>query len=226
MPDDESGPAADATGAPVDGRRLRYAHRRGELLAAATEHVLDHGLHDLTLRRIAEGAGVSHATLVHHFATRDALISEIVDRVLTETFSSPELVAGAEDPLRALWSRATDPRGRRHVRLFVAVTGRSLHGEPAFADAVARSIRSRTALIARALEAEGRSPAEASADATLILGTMRGLIVDLLLTDDRARVDAAFDAFLAARAPDARPAEARHTATPRPPDEGPAAGSP
>ncbi|WP_414171570.1 TetR/AcrR family transcriptional regulator [Clavibacter tessellarius] len=74
---------------PVDGRRLRYAHRRGELLRAATEHVLEHGLDDLTLRGLADGVGVSHATLVHHFATRDGLIAEIVERVLAETFSSP-----------------------------------------------------------------------------------------------------------------------------------------
>ncbi|WP_445337713.1 TetR/AcrR family transcriptional regulator [Clavibacter sp. CFBP 8614] len=185
---------------PVDGRRLRYAHRRGELLRAATEHVLEHGLDDLTLRSLADGVGVSHATLVHHFATRDGLIAEIVARVLAETFSSPDLVAGADDPLRALWTRATAPEGRRHVRLFVAITGRSMHGDPPFADAVARSLRDRTALIAGALEAAGRPAAEASAAATVILGVMRGLMVDLLLTGDRERVDAAFAAFVAGQA--------------------------
>jgi AcrR family transcriptional regulator len=184
----------------IDGRRLRYAHRSGELLRAATEHVLDHGLDDLTLRGIAEGVGVSHATLVHHFATRDALITEIVEIVLAETLSSPDLVDGADDPLRALWARATDPDGLRHVRLFVAITGRSLHGDPPFASAVARSIRDRTTLIARALEAGGRPPAEAQAAATVILGTMRGLMVDLLLTGDRERVEAAFAAFAAGQA--------------------------
>ncbi|WP_317231869.1 TetR/AcrR family transcriptional regulator [Clavibacter capsici] len=184
----------------IDGRRARYAHRRGELLRAATEHVLDHGLDDLTLRGIAEGVGVSHATLVHHFATRDALITEIVEIVLAETFSSPDLVDGAHDPLRALWARATDPEGRRHVRLFVAITGRSLHGDPPFASAVARSVRDRTVLIARALEAAGRPPAEAQAAATVVLGTMRGLMVDLLLTGDRERIEAAFAAFAAGQA--------------------------
>jgi AcrR family transcriptional regulator len=184
----------------IDGRRRRYAHRRGELLRAATEHVLDHGIDGLTLRGIADGVGVSHATLVHHFASRDALIAEIVERVLAETFSSPDLVAGADDPLRTLWARATDPEGLRHVRLFVAITGRSLHGDPPFAGAVARSIRERTTLIAAALEAAGRAPADASATATLILGAMRGLMVDLLLTGDRERIDAAFAALAAGQA--------------------------
>ncbi|WXZ49707.1 hypothetical protein WDV94_13600 [Clavibacter tessellarius] len=112
----------------------------------------------------------------------------------------PDLVAGAEDPLRALWARATAPEGRRHVRLFVAITGRSMHGDPPFADAVARSLRDRTALVAGALEAAGRPSAEASAAATVILGVMRGLMVDLLLTGDSARVDAAFAAFVAGQA--------------------------
>ncbi|RZI53447.1 MAG: TetR/AcrR family transcriptional regulator, partial [Pseudonocardia sp.] len=32
----------------VDGRTLRYQHRRPELLAAATEYVLDHGIGDVS----------------------------------------------------------------------------------------------------------------------------------------------------------------------------------
>ena len=37
----------------VDGRTLRYQHRRPELLAAATEYVLDNGIGDLSLRDMA-----------------------------------------------------------------------------------------------------------------------------------------------------------------------------
>jgi AcrR family transcriptional regulator len=36
----------------VDGRTLRFQHRRPELLAAATEYVLDHGIAGLSLRRL------------------------------------------------------------------------------------------------------------------------------------------------------------------------------
>jgi AcrR family transcriptional regulator len=181
----------------VDGRSLRYAHRREELLAAATEHVLEHGLTGLSLRRIAETAGVSHATLEHHFTSRDRLIVEIVDRVLSVMFSAPEVSTGDTDPLRAIWTHATSERGRRHIRLFLAITGQSMHQEPAFAAAVVRSVRFRVDLLADAIERDGLPRPQALAVATAVLGTMRGLLADLLLTGDDERVNAAFDWFAA-----------------------------
>jgi DNA-binding transcriptional regulator YbjK len=37
----------------IDGRTLRYQHRRSELLDAVGEYVLDHGIATLSLRRVA-----------------------------------------------------------------------------------------------------------------------------------------------------------------------------
>ena len=181
----------------VDGRRRRYEHRREEVLLAATEHALEHGLAGLSLRKVAETVGVSHATLVHHFTSKDRLVAEIVDLVLTRTFSSPDLVAaGDPDPLRTLWRHATAPGGRRQIRLFTAITGHALHGSPDLAAAVSRSLQQRTALLTRALVADGAPPGQAAALATLVLGTMRGLLVDLLVTGDEERVEAALEELL------------------------------
>jgi hypothetical protein len=36
----------------VEGRTVRFQHRRPEQLAAATEYVLDHGVAGLSLRRL------------------------------------------------------------------------------------------------------------------------------------------------------------------------------
>ncbi|GAA4962166.1 TetR/AcrR family transcriptional regulator [Kineococcus glutinatus] len=188
----------DAGGAPKeDGRRLRYRHRREELRQAATEHALEHGIASLSLRTVAETAGVSHATLVHHFGTKERLVAEIVEEVLTRAFSSPGLVAGDEDPLRALWRHATSERGLRSLRLFAAVTGHALHDQPELAAAVRRSLDERTALLTTGLRRAGCPAAEAAPLATLALGAMRGLVADLLVTGDRARVDAAVEVLLA-----------------------------
>lgn len=186
----------------VDGRRLRFEHRRGEVLRAATEHALDHGLADLSLRKVAQTVGVSHATLVHHFTTKDDLVAEIVDLVLARSFTLPDLADDDPAPLETIWRRATSDEGRRHVRLFVAVTGHAMHGNPALRDAVARSVRERTALLAAGLVRHGCPEDEASALATSLLATLRGLLTDLLVTDDDERVRAAFrdlDAELATR---------------------------
>ncbi|WP_432509446.1 TetR/AcrR family transcriptional regulator [Kineococcus auxinigenes] len=181
----------------VDGRRLRYRHRREELLQAATEHAVRHGLGQLSLRRVAESAGVGHAALLHHFGTREQLVSEIVERVLDRAFTAPELLDGDPPggPLRALWRHATAERGEAHVRLFLAITGAALHDE-ALAGAVRRSVRERTGMLEAGLVREGCPPEQAAATATLVLGTMRGLVLDRLVTGDTARVDAAFEAFV------------------------------
>jgi AcrR family transcriptional regulator len=181
----------------IDGRTLRYANRREELLAAATTHVLEHGMDDLTLRSIAATAGVSHGTLVHHFQTRDRLVAEIVDRVLARMFSAPTLTDGDDDPLRAIWAHSTAPAGRRYIRLFIAITGQAMYPRPPFADAVERSIRHRITLIADALEHAGRSREQSVAMATVVLSAMRGLMIDLLVTGDEDRIDAAFEWLLA-----------------------------
>ncbi|PRY13524.1 TetR family transcriptional regulator [Kineococcus rhizosphaerae] len=187
---------ADAVPPREDGRRLRYRHRREELLQAATEHVVAEGLAQASLRRVAEGVGVSHAALLHHFGTREDLLAEIVERVLTRAFSAPGLHEGDPDgPLRALWRHATAEPGRRHVRLFLAVTGQALYDE-GLAATVSRSVRERTDLIAAGFAAAGADPATARSLGTLVLSTMRGLLLDRLVTGDTDRVDAAFELFV------------------------------
>ena len=179
----------------VDGRKLRFQHRRGEVLAAAMEHALDEGLDDLSLRKVARSAGVSHATLVHHFSSKDRLVAEIVDRVLSETLSLPDMPRDHPDPLRAIWRRATDRNSRRYVRLFVAITGQAMHGDPALTKAVAASMNQRIDLIAAGLILHGCPEPRARTLATSLMATLRGLFVDLLTTGDEQRVNAAFEDF-------------------------------
>lgn len=187
----------------VDGRKLRFEHRRAEVLRAATEHALDHGLADLSLRKVAQTVGVSHATLVHHFTTKDDLVAEIVDLVLARSLAMPDLADDDPAPLESIWRRGTSDDGLRYVRLFTAITGHAMHGNPTLRDAVARSMRQRTALLATGLARHGCPETEATALATSLLSTLRGLLVDLLVTDEYDRVRAAFadlDAELARRA--------------------------
>ncbi|WP_031469636.1 TetR/AcrR family transcriptional regulator [Sciscionella sediminilitoris] len=181
----------------VDGRKQRFEHRRGEVLRAATEHALDHGLDELSLRKIAQTVGVSHATLVHHFGTKEQLVAEIVELVLAGTLAVPDLPQDDPDPLRTIWRRATADRGRRYVKLFVAITGQAMHGDEALVNAVAASMRQRTNLLAEGLARNGCPPSRTQAVATALLAGLRGLFVDLVTTGDTDRVDAAFEDMLA-----------------------------
>ena len=177
----------------VDGRKLRFEHRRAEVLRAATEHALDHGLSGLSLRKVAQSVGVSHATLVHHFTTKDDLVAEIVDLVLADPLALPDLADDDPAPMETLWRRATSSEGRRYIRLFTAITGQAMHGNPVLRDAVARSIRQRTSLFAADLVRHGCPAPESIPLATSLLSTLRGLLVDLLVTGEDERVRAAFE---------------------------------
>ena len=93
----------------IDGRRLRYQHRRGDLLEAIAEYVLDNGVASLSLRRVGEAVGVSHVTIQHHFGSKDELVTEIVEHLLERTFAPRGDYAGVDSAgtMRALWSNWT-----------------------------------------------------------------------------------------------------------------------
>ena len=68
----------------IDGRSVRYQHRKSELLDAATEYVLAHGLSDLSLRPLAQQLGISHASLLRHFSSKDELVMAVLERIRTD----------------------------------------------------------------------------------------------------------------------------------------------
>ncbi|AYF76183.1 TetR/AcrR family transcriptional regulator [Nocardia yunnanensis] len=183
------------TGKRVDGRTLRFQHRRPELLAAATEYVLDHGVQELSLRRAAEALGISHATLIRHFHTKDALISEVLEhiradfeqRLLTEELRTVDSPA---ELLRAAWEHLCRPREQRQFLVLfelVAVAARSPEHPRS------RLVTDWLTVIERELTRYRWPIQTASRTATFILAQVRGLQLDLLTTGDRARVDAAFE---------------------------------
>lgn len=185
----------------VDGRTLRYQHRRGELLEAVGEYVLENGVASLSLRRAAEAVGVSHVTLQHHFGTKQELVGEIVEHLLERTLIPQEVYAqGTPNPdldlttrWRVLWAHLTSPAGQRDIRLFEEVLAQSQFAEAGYASTVSRSIKHRIELTAANAVALGCPAEEAPAFATVALATLRGLVIDLLATGERERVDAAFE---------------------------------
>ena len=117
----------------IDGRSLRYQHRRGELLEAVGEYVLDNGLASLSLRRVAEAVGVSHVTLQHHFGTKEQLVGEIVEHLLERTLipkgvyptGSPIPTGTSPTRWRALWAQLTSPPGLRDIACSSRCSGRA-----------------------------------------------------------------------------------------------------
>jgi AcrR family transcriptional regulator len=175
---------------------------RAALLGAAIGHLAESGLGGATLRSIASAIGTSHRMLIYHFGSRDGLMLAIVRSVEEEQRAAmAELAAdsGASvaDLARHMWQRVADPRLHPHERLFFELYGRALQGDPGAAPMLTWVVPAWVDQLTALLVDRGVPPDRAGATARLGLATVRGLLLDLLATGDRAGADAAMELFVA-----------------------------
>src|SRR5690242_13985167 len=69
----------------MPGRKAPEEHRRRDILGAAYEVAVRHGIEALTVRAVAARASVSHGTVLFHFTRRDELVVALLDTVLEAT---------------------------------------------------------------------------------------------------------------------------------------------
>ncbi len=175
---------------------------KDRLLHAAVEHLAGQGISDLSLRRLAAALGTSHRMLIYHFGSRGGLLVEVVRaveaqqrQILAELRQQPGTCP--QDVARSFWRRLTDPSLAPQERLFFELYGQALHGRPYAAPLLDNVIDSWLEPLTATLQ-DGDDPDRATpADARLALAVARGLLLDLLATNDHAGVDAAFERYLA-----------------------------
>ncbi|WP_327358971.1 TetR/AcrR family transcriptional regulator [Streptomyces sp. NBC_01304] len=175
--------------------------RRGRIVDAAVDHVAAHGISDLSLRRLGAAIGVSHRMLIHYFGSKEQLLVEIVRTselrqraLLSQLRLEPGL--SPADASRRLWQQLTDPELAGQERLFFEICAQGLRGRPEVAPLLERLVTDWLEPLVAAEVAAGVDPATARNRARLGLATVRGLLLDLLATGDRAGVDAAMEEFL------------------------------
>ena len=174
---------------------------RGRLLAAAMEHVAEHGVAGLTLRGLAPAVGTSHRMLIYHVGSKAGLLAAIVREVeegqralFAELAADPD--ADPADAARRYWRQLTDPAQRARERLFFDVYVRALHGTPGTESLIGNVMEPWLAAMEAWQAALGLPPEVARPRARLALAASRGLLLDLAATGDRAAVDAAMDQFI------------------------------
>ena len=161
--------------------------RRQALLDAIVEEVAIRGIGDRSLRDVAAAVGTSHRMLLHHFGSRDELLLAIVDEVERRQMSMMrELPPDPADAIAAMWASLRRPELRPFERLFFECYARGAQGEQPYAQMLPGAVHAWLADTATADPAFVR----------LGLAVMRGLLLDLVGTDDRAAVDAAAQAFV------------------------------
>jgi AcrR family transcriptional regulator len=104
-----------------EGRRAHGALPRqaAKITGAVTEYVLDHGAAELSLRPVAVAVGVTHATLLRHFSTKEGLIAAVAQHI-RESFehdltTDPQLTTAesSTELARAVWRKLCNPQQRR-----------------------------------------------------------------------------------------------------------------
>jgi AcrR family transcriptional regulator len=192
----------DAAEHGVDGRTLRHQHRRPELLAGAVEYVLEHGVAELTLRPMAEALGVTHATLLRHFGTKEALVEEVISAIridLLDTLAASVGDIAAAPPahsMRTVWRQLCEPTERRQFVLLFELVAMQSRQPDRFGSLATLLISDFLEPIEASLCNLGLSRPDARNLATGFLAQLRGLQLDLAVSGDQRRVDAAMDAYI------------------------------
>lgn len=169
--------------------------RRAELLDACYAYVLEHGLTDLTLRPLAAATGTSPRVLLYLFGSKEELVRALLARArheqMTLMASALDRSAGGFEALvDRLWTFLTGPRQRPVVRLTYEAFLLSLSHNPGpWTDFAAESVRGWLDLLIGAQPDTPRQEAETRA--TRVLALIRGLLLDLLASEDYERVESA-----------------------------------
>jgi AcrR family transcriptional regulator len=111
-------------------RAQQRAATRLAIVRAAGDCLVEDGYSAFTTRRVAEHAGVAQSTLMHHFATREALLVEAVSMLATalaeEALDGVHLAAlrtpaERETVLDEAWRIFTSPQALAGVQIWAAV---------------------------------------------------------------------------------------------------------
>ena len=165
--------------------------RRRQLLDALVEEFAAGGVGDRSLRDVAAAVGTSHRMLLHHFGSREDLLVAIVEQVERRQMGLlPELPTTPAESFAAMWADLRRPELRQLERLFFECYARAAQGEKPFAQMVPGAVDGWLAEVA-AVAGDAFDPAMAR----LGLAVVRGLLLDLVATEDEAGVDAAANAF-------------------------------
>ena len=166
--------------------------RRRQLLDALVEEFAAGGVGDRSLRDVAAAVGTSHRMLLHHFGSREDLLLAIVEQVERRQMGLlPELPTDPAGSFAAMWSDLHRPELRHLERLFFECYARAAQGEKPFARMVPSAVDGWLAEVA-AVAGGAFDPAMAR----LGLAVVRGLLLDLVATEDEAGVAAAANAFV------------------------------
>jgi AcrR family transcriptional regulator len=172
---------------------------RDRTLARLVAHVRTHGLPaDPSLRYFAEQLGTSHRMLAYYFGSREQMLGTVLAAMRAEereTLWSTAQAWSLRDAALAMWAHYADPARRPEHQAFFYVFSRALERPAEYSD-VLHSLSAWADVATELAMGEGDDRATAELRAQLIVSTIRGLLIDRLVSPAPERVDAAFEFFV------------------------------
>lgn len=177
--------------------------RRPELLEAAYAYALGNGLAGLSLRPLAAAIGSSPRVLLFLFGSKEGLIRALLARAREDELTYLDVLRGQQHDSglaaagRDVWAWLAAPSHHALLVLWTEGYARSLLGEPGpWAEFAAGTVSDWLDLLAARQPASRRDTPAGRDERTLLLAVLRGALLDLLATGDRARVTRAVELHL------------------------------
>lgn len=170
--------------------------RRQEVLDAVVDHLLEHGLSDLSLRPLAAAVGGTPKLLMHHFGSKEQLLVEAIRTVDQRRRAMyEELLADGTAPQDVVmrgWEGSVTKQGLAFERFRLHVLAVAVQDPTRYGEFLSAYNEDSLELIELGLAIDGVVDAsDRKKVATVVRAVLRGLHLDLMASGDGARVEAA-----------------------------------
>jgi AcrR family transcriptional regulator len=171
------------------------------LLDKVVAHFAAHGIGDTSLRSLAASISTSHRMLIYHFGSRQGLLTAVVGHVEHAQRAALDSVVADGDDVgdigRRYWTQVTEA-ALIYGPLFFELSGQAMQGQPHAHQLREHLITDWLEPLVTLWQRAGYDDEDVRTRARLGLAVARGLLFDLLITQDRSGVDAAMEAFVQA----------------------------
>jgi len=178
------------------------------LIQKAAVYVLEHGLTDESIRTIAQGIGTSHRMINYHFGSSDGFWEALINEIRRiEIEKSKRYFSGPHDQpaleISRAWAHFSTPEYQKVFRIIFEIYVKVLRAPQEHETFVHSFVDEWVNLLADGFSRHYQMQAgEARQYARLRLACIRGLMLDLLLTQEAesiARAAQLFDEMVASQ---------------------------
>ncbi|HTV93599.1 MAG TPA: TetR/AcrR family transcriptional regulator [Verrucomicrobiae bacterium] len=174
--------------------------RRAALLERVEAYILEHGFAGLSLRPLADAVDSSPRMLLYHFGSKEGMVTAVLrsarerqlalfDRLRRNEVTTPAAIC------KAAWAYMSQPKVGPMLKLFFETYALALRDPEAFPGFLEGAVEDWLRFLGDPIRKGGASPRQARAQATIVLATYRGFMLDFAATGDRERIGRAIDVW-------------------------------